>query len=283
MRLKTLALFLLFSLNCCAQLSANYNVVVEENGNALVILVVKGIGTINVPLPLDVQTPAVRGALYVQASNGVEVSIDADGSSTIMYQTALLTSREGDRWDFNMKLPSFDSASVLVSIPENTKISSTAPQAAISHVGESKNILWDVKPLEQGLVEASYSFTQTPLPQINRGGDNLVQAVALFAVVLALLVLAYVAFNLIKSQGEITLSSGKQNVLKTLTGNEVKILDTLISNQGDMKRNTLERTTQIAKSSLASSLHNLERRNIIEIDKSYTIHQIRLTEWFKNL
>jgi uncharacterized membrane protein len=72
-------------------------------------------------------------------------------------------------------------------------------------------------------------------------------------------------------------------VLKTLTGNETKIISLLLQNNGGMRRNELERLSGVPKSSLASSLYNLEQRNIIRVDKSYAVHYVELTEWFKSL
>jgi len=50
-----------------------------------------------------------------------------------------------------------------------------------------------------------------------------------------------------------------------------------------MKRNKLERESKISKSSLANSLNNLEKKNILEIDKTYVVHTVKISDWFNKL
>ena len=54
-------------------------------------------------------------------------------------------------------------------------------------------------------------------------------------------------------------------------------------NEGRMKRSKLERESGVSKSSLAASLKNLERKKIIEVDRTYASHYVRFTEWFNGL
>ncbi|MBD3388312.1 MAG: hypothetical protein GF416_04480 [Candidatus Altiarchaeales archaeon] len=286
MRRVPFLVLLLVAGSASAQLNGNYNIVLEENGNSLVTLVINGVGTINIPLPLDVRSPAVRDALYVRASNGVEVSIDADGQSTIVYKTALLTSREGGRWRYMMELPPLESATVVVYVPETAVIAETSPPAAISHVGESKSMIWNLKPVNDSAIVAEYSFSGSAGHMTEEGGGRGLDLKYVLAVVLAPLAATAVIIYLVRrrQRGEgLVLSGGKQNVLKTLTGNEMKIVSLLLQNMGGMQRNKLEKTSGIPKSSLASSLYNLEQRKIIRVDKSYAVHYVELTEWFKSL
>jgi len=277
--------------SAAAQLTGNYNIVLEENGNTLVTLVVTGIGTINIPLPLDVKSPAVRDALYLKASNGVEVSIDAGGQSTIVYKTALLTSRDGGEWRFRMDLPALESATVILNVPETAAVSETTPNAAISHIGKSKSVIWNVKPQENQAVEAIYSFTSpaeptTTTPREPSGGGRGLTNIAYGLLIVSTAVLATLVIISLARRRQaprVVLSPGKQNVLKTLTGNETKIIHLLLQNKGGMRRNELERVSGVPKSSLASSLYNLEQRNIIRVDKTYAVHYVELTEWFKSL
>ena len=75
----------------------------------------------------------------------------------------------------------------------------------------------------------------------------------------------------------------RQNILKTLPANENKITRILIENNGGIKRSKLERLSGISKSSLAASLKNLERKKIIQLDKTYKSHYVRLTKWFDEM
>lgn len=71
--------------------------------------------------------------------------------------------------------------------------------------------------------------------------------------------------------------------MKALSENERAVIVLLSSNSGEMKRNLLERKSGLAKSSLASCLNMLERKNVVVIDKTSTTHYIRFTDWFKDL
>jgi hypothetical protein len=86
-----------------------------------------------------------------------------------------------------------------------------------------------------------------------------------------------------KSEPLIQPTDGIANVMKTLTENEHTIVNILLQNDGEIKRNKLEKTSDLAKSSLASSLYRLEQRNIVEVDKSRAIHYIKFTRWFRSL
>lgn len=266
-----------------ANLSSNYNIALEENGNAMVVLIIRGIGTINVPLPLDVKSPAVRGALYVQSSNGVDVSIDADGTSTIVYKTAMLTNRQGNQWEFMMDLPEFHTASIILTIPENTRITNTTPNAAITQVGGEKNIIWNINPQNQARVSAHFTYTASEPDVTSLQGNP--RETALKAVILAAVIFTgfLAAIILIKSRRSLVYSRGKQNVLKTLSGNETKIVNMLLQNPDGIQRNKLERESGMPKSSLAAAIQNLEKKNVVTVDRSYSTHYVELTEWFKSL
>ena len=85
------------------------------------------------------------------------------------------------------------------------------------------------------------------------------------------------------AEEKVSVTKEKKNVLKALTENELKIVNALLENSGSMKRNKLEHLTQMAKSSLASALANLERRNIVQINRTFTVHTVELTDWFRNI
>mgnify|MGYP006293909893 CR=1 FL=1 len=268
-----------------ARLDASYNIALEENGNALVVLVVKGIGNVNVPLPLDVESPAVRGALYIPSENGVDVSIDDDGTSTIVYKSALLADREGEEWTFLLETPRFDSASIILTIPDNTEIIKTEPTAAVSNIKGNKNVIWNINPGNTSSVSLRMRYTEPAEPAVEEPREDAGQALlkaALLALAILIILLAAYIYN--STRKGTVYSSGKQNVLKTLTGNETKIVNMLLQEREyGMQRNKLERESGIAKSSLASALQNLEKKNVVTVDRTYTTHYLELTEWFKSL
>ena len=75
----------------------------------------------------------------------------------------------------------------------------------------------------------------------------------------------------------------KRHVMKALSQNEALIVEIMIQKEGQIRRNELEKQTKLAKSSLASSLYNLEKRNIVIVDKTNVVHFVKFTEWFNNL
>jgi len=144
-------------------MSGTYSVIVAENGNAAVVLFLDGEGAVEIPLPLDAETYAVDGALYMPSENGVEVSIASAGSASVIFETALLTSKSGDNWAFEMEVAEFESGSVTVFLPENTTVSSTEPKATVSASDDSKTLLWQVSA-GTGTVGANYVFAAEPGP-----------------------------------------------------------------------------------------------------------------------
>src|SRR3989338_3613373 len=65
------------------------------------------------------------------------------------------------------------------------------------------------------------------------------------------------------------ITEAQMNILRAANHNEGVVLRVILKHNGQVKRNMLEKETKLPKSSLASSLHNLEKKNIIEIDRTF--------------
>lgn len=74
----------------------------------------------------------------------------------------------------------------------------------------------------------------------------------------------------------------REILLSSLTENERIVINLLMEHGGELLRTEISRGTNLPKSSLAMALKKLEDRKIIEIDKTFTIHRIKFTEWFKS-
>jgi len=85
------------------------------------------------------------------------------------------------------------------------------------------------------------------------------------------------------NEEKIARSEKMQNLIANATDNEKKIIDVLTKHNGEMLRTEISRETGLSKSSLSVALNRLERKNIIEIDKTFTIHKVMFTSWFKSL
>ncbi|MBD3388841.1 MAG: hypothetical protein GF416_07220 [Candidatus Altiarchaeales archaeon] len=294
------ALIVLMILGSASSETGEYNIIVEENGNALVLIGLEGEGVVDIPLPLDVSYPQVFNAMYVESADGIEVSLPGNESVTVAYQTSMITSKTGMEWSLDMVLGGIYKATV--ALPKNALVKSAAPKAGHSETPESKNIVWDsadnirvtydfasaqVTPTTMepttttlGATTTTVKATSTTQP-VEEGGSFTGYVMIGFAVLLVGVLLAAGAyFTFLKRRGP---TDGMRKVMRTLSGNEYKIVDTLLKNRNGMRRSDLERTAGLSKSSLALALNSLERKNIVEVDRTYTTHYVEVTKWFKGL
>ncbi|NCN65412.1 MAG: hypothetical protein GW779_05805 [Candidatus Altiarchaeum hamiconexum] len=85
-----------------------------------------------------------------------------------------------------------------------------------------------------------------------------------------------------KEQYKVMIQKERENLLLSLTENERIVINVLMEHEGDLLRTEIARGTKLPKSSLAMALKKLEDRKIIEIDKTFTIHKVKFTTWFKS-
>ena len=292
--LTALALFLLTPQIVHAA-TADYNIVVNDAGDALVALNFAGSGEINVPLPLDVTNPEVKGALFVPAENGIDILVGPSGKSTVAYDTSILTAKSSGTWVFELDLVKGMNKKITLLLPPNAIISSTTPRGAIEQLSDSKKVTWSLSSAVEK-VSLNYVLSERVPPKPPMISPLLLGVLGI--VFIGIMAFSYmrpglfqrpkpvkqaVQQQIVIAEETALISKEKKNVLKTLTENELKIVNNLLENSGSMKRNKLEHLTQMAKSSLASALANLERRNIVQLNRTFTVHTVELTEWFKNL
>jgi len=86
-----------------------------------------------------------------------------------------------------------------------------------------------------------------------------------------------------KENAEIKITQGMENVMKVLSYNEVVIVRTLLFHKGMLRRNEIAKGTGISRSSLSNALRKLEEKKVVEIDRTFRAHTIKLTDWFKLL
>lgn len=287
---KLLPLVFLMLAQYASAAAGECSIVVAENGNALVLIGLEGSGSVDVPLPLDVSYPEVFNALYVESADGIEVSLPGNESVTVAYQTSMLTSKTGAGWvleaDFGGPY------SVLVSLPKTARIKATEPKGYVTETEDSRHVSWD----EAESVRVEYDFTAIPVTPTTTltstsvktatttlpagGGGGLAYVAVGFAAVALLFMAAVTVYIYFVRRGP---TEGMRKVMRTLSGNEYKIVDTLVKHKGGMRRSELERTAGLSKSSLALALNSLERKNIVEVDRTNTTHYVEVTKWFKGL
>jgi len=283
-----------------AEVNGDYHIVVDEDGKALIFLLLEGNGTINLPLPLDVEEIEVDGALTFDAENGLDVVVSDDETASLIYKTDLLTVEKDGEVEMEMTLPELDSISILVSLPPEAQIKAVKPKASVTPSPQSVNILWTFtypspktfkigyslppetsQPLSttSTSLTSSSSTTSFPPSKISHLPKSYVMFMLLIFVVFG--GVAYLTFKRLFSSKVIRPTAGQERIMKTLTGNEYKIVEILIQHGGGMKRNQLEKISNLSKSSLAGALFNLERRGILIVDKSNVVHYVELSDWFK--
>jgi len=300
--------------------SSNYQAIVSESGRAFVLVELLGEGTTNLPLPLDVPSPSVEGALYIQAENGIDVFVGSTKRGIIIYESDLYSSKIGEFWELDFEVGG-DQINFVLSLPRNADIITTNPPGLIEQKEEVTQISWDIAPSIKK-VSVQYKLDpnkiidfELPIDEIEKvpeGGKQSIVIVGLSLITILLFLavgflylqkfsiigdklsqlsgsskkaksLVKLGEEQIEKEKETGLSKEKKNIINTLTDNESKIVNAILKHDGVIKRNNLEHETEIAKSSLAAALNNLEKRNIVHINKTRTVHTVELTDWFKSL
>jgi len=254
---------------------ASYNILVQESGNSIVLATLEGSGLHTIELPTDAQ-PEVRGALYLQEGNILSLSIGSTEKAIIAYQTSTFTSKD-NAWKLNINLD----APAKVSLPLSANILSVTPDAFVKET--------NVKTIEfqEGSAEITYQIENIDLQSyLDNLDTNKFETIVTYVVIAALFLILLVGlFFLIKRPKRVkqAKTSHKNNVLKTLSNNEKKVVQIILENNNEAKRSQIERESKLAKSSLASTLTQLENKKIVEVDKTHTTHFVKLTGWFKDL
>jgi len=272
---KRLIILLLLMIPVAAALESNYDLIVEENGNALVIIEVIGTGLLNLTVPDDVIDIRVKGALYAKEDENVWVSIGSTQKAIVAYKTALLTKKHQGKWYIEKDMIG---DTVSIALPLEVEIESTNPLAMIQRHNFT-SLSWQ----SVDSINIVYSFPESEVININDNFNVTKTFTELdysFTILIIVLVIASVIFFIFIIGKR---KSSRPDVIKTLTKNEKLIVKILLENDGAMKRNKLEKLSKFAKSSLAHTLNMLERKNIIEIDKTYAAHYIKITRWFHEL
>ena len=294
MKLMLAAVFLslLLGSTYAQGLGANYEIIVNQNGNAFVQATFSGDGAVSMPLPQDVSSPYVKGALYTKSDHSIMLSVTKDRMATVSYRTDELTQKTGKSWDLSLVLPgNLTNTYVSIALPKTASLLDVSPpDGLIMNEADSVVVAWTSS---SSLRETSvrYEFPQVPggdetqTEQKNGWSIEMLAAAGLgLLAIIALAVLAYVAYPMLKGKSKcVCVTDGMRNVMKALNENDVKIIGEVANAGGEMKRSELERKTTIAKSSLALSLDRLESKGILKIDKETTTHRVSLTEWFRSL
>ena len=270
--LKRILLLLLLIVPLASAIEQNYNIIIEDNGNSLIIIEFQGKGLINIPIQEDVDEVKVKGALYKLNNNSIDVSIGSSKKAILLYQTSFLTKKEHDVWTFSFDV--LNNSNISISMPKNTIIKHTSPNPFIESQNFTRLIFENSNSIEL-LYEFKEDLISDDIEELNTPKKRTLFPVLLVVGISIIAIVTFLVFSKKKSN--------KDNIIKTLSRNEKLVVKTILENKGEIKRNLLERKTQLAKSSLSNTLNILERKKIIEIDKTSVTHFVKFTRWFNEL
>ncbi len=296
---------LLFALLLVSLSSASviYTVDTDRTGFSSVTLSLQGSGTVGVPMPSDAADFRIVGGSYHIDNGSALVSVGQSGFTTFSYTTSLFTSKTTDGWKLSFDPP--DGATVNVYMPSYSSIDNPFPMPKSVSADSSRTLVEYDSPQ---LVTIYYRLNEVPSAQPDTSQSYLVIVALIVAVAIigasVILKLPSRAQALIQPPAPsvpqaaqpqpagqqlaprpptLEMTPGKKEMMETFNENDLKIVDFLLSVSGKERRNELERKTQVSKSSLAMALNRLEKRKIVEIDRTATTHFVKLSEYFLRL
>lgn len=252
---------------------------VERSGVTSVVLSLEGEDSASVPLPSDASNFRIVGGSY-EISNGTAlITSGQSGFTTFSFSSSALTVKNAGRWTLSFTSPS--DSKVVVFMPAHSILLSSSPKPAKVSADESR------ASLEFPGGHASLEYSLSDVPEQEQGDSS---PLLFAALILGLAIVA--AAYLLRSrpvkkpkeaQPSLGLTPGKKEMMETFNENDRTIVNYLLAREGKSRRNDLERKTGISKSSLAKAINRLEKRKIIEIDRTSTTHFVKLSEYFLKL
>ncbi|MBI4146355.1 hypothetical protein HY489_03385 [Candidatus Woesearchaeota archaeon] len=198
--------------------------------------------------------------------------------NTITYTSSYHTRKQQGVWYFDASIPYADSVTLV--LPQRMHVVQSIPRAEFIKE-DTWQLTWT--NLSDNITVSYVSAVQPIVPEQVTLSVPILPALILLAL---LIIAAYFLYTKESENDEHTtldVTEGQLNIIRAANPNEAKVLKIILHNQGHVKRNTLEKESGLSKSSLASTLKNLERKNLIAIDRRFFVHYIALTDWFKEL
>jgi len=273
MKLLIYLLVIVLLMGSVFALESDYEVILKENGQALVLITLEGEGVVSLPFYDDVEDINVKGGLYLLEDNNLDVSIGSSGGATVAFVTNLLTKKQGEKWQLELDVLD-GTREIKLHAPENLIVIKSDPNVLI----EKDDVITLYWQNNINSITLEYKFDEG---SFNESDERQVPLWAIFFSLLGIIVVALGIYVLkIRKKPK---ENRKEDLMRTLLKNERTIVTILLNHEDGIRRNELERESQISKSSLASSLYNLERKKLIDINKNQTVHFIKLKRWFYEL
>jgi len=279
--------FLLLGLLFTSHASLTYTVDTDRSGFSSVILSLEDEQEANVTLPEDARNFRIVGGSYSTVNDTALVRAGKTGFATFSFSSDALTSKTDSTWKLLLFPPA--RSTVLIYMPPYATVEGSSPQPrkvsaedsrTMLEIGYSKNI-----SIYYHLDEQPLAVAESDMPAFYILAAAIVLASA--AVVVSIILRGGTLMPSRQKEAEkkpiLGMTAGKKEMMETFNENDTKIVDFLLSNKGKSRRNELERETGISKSSLAMALNRLEKRKVIEIDRTSTTHFVKLSETFLKL
>ena len=280
---------------------AEYKIEVSKTGLVSVKLTINSSEKISLELPKDQPEGILEDAIILKEDQKYQIT-PKTVPYTISYTTSYYTRKEEGIWYFSM--PILNGSTINLTVPKEIQLVQIRPAAFIA---KKKQLEIHWKSLEQNRIKLSYVFLKESIEENTNLDESKNSTVTLIISLITLAVLitgtiilrkshflkkskslknkSVISKNL-KQQRELKqpdISDAQLNIIRAVNKNEALIIEILLKFNNAIKRNQLEKETDLAKSSLASSLKNLEHKKIILIDRSFSTHYITFTEWFTEL
>ena len=273
-----------------------YTVDTDRDGASSVTLSIEGSGSADVYLPPDAKNFRIVGGSYSVVNQTASVVSGPTGFTTFSFSTDLMTTKSDSSWKLSFSPP--EGALIRAYMPAYSTIVNSFPQPRMVSSEDSRTVI----DFDYSRTTSVYYRLDEPSPvqeEMNGGlfilGAALV--IALAAIGIALLMRKPQAIVVETKNGDLVavsasppektptlqMTQGKKEMMETFNENDLKIVNYLLGTEGKSRRNELERKSGISKSSLAMAINRLEKRKIIEIDRTATTHFVKLSEYFLKL
>lgn len=308
------AVFVLALASLCAA-SHVFTVEVDRTGLASATLSIEGDETVEVPLPPDASNFRIVGGSYSMANGSATVSSGGSGFTTFSFTSSSLSAKSDGSWKLSFTAP--EGATAVAYMPPYATIESSYPQSETVSSSESRTRL---KFPAGGQISVYYRLEDVPKAEEDGAEGLVLAAfiLALGAIIASYILRSRRPSPAPPSRPppatgpapdarqppasgaappltaapppqepvsasaapSLEMTPGKAELMETLNDNDVKIVNFLLGSGGRARRNEIGRKTGISKSSLTMALNRLEKRKIIELDRTSTTHFVKLGDYF---
>ncbi len=277
--------FALLLFSSLAHASIVYTVDTERSGFSSVVLSLESEHSANVSLPEDAANFRIVGGSYKISNNTASVFSGPSAITTFSFSSSALTTKTPSGWKLVFTPP--PGSKIAVFMPPFATIENSVPQPARVSSQDSRTFI--EFPYSE-IITVEYRLEESPPLTSSSDMDFYIIAAAIvlaMGIIIASVILMRKAPSKATVPEEKTptldITAGKKEMMETFNENDLKIVNHLLKEGGRSKRNELERKTGISKSSLAMAINRLEKRKIIEIDRTSTTHFVKLSEYFLKL